>query len=48
MQVTFTRLSKNSNVPLKLVYRRDANRLYFTGIGDAGEEPLELAFVLGE
>ena len=47
-QVTFTRRSKNSNVPLKLVYRRDTNRLYFTGFGDAGEEPLELAFVLGK
>ena len=45
-QVTFTRLSENDKVPLKLIYRRDQNHLYFTGIGDAGEDPLELAFVL--
>ena len=45
-QVTFTRLSENSKAPLKLIYRRDQNHLYFTGIGDGGEEPLELAFVL--
>ena len=45
-QVTFTRLSENDNVPLKLIYRRDQDHLYFTGIGDTGEEPLELAFVL--
>ncbi len=45
-QVTFTRLSENSKAPLKLIYRRDQNHLYFTGVGDAGEEPLELAFVL--
>ncbi len=47
-QVTFTRLFENSNVPLKLIYRRDQNRLYFTGIGDSGEDPLELEFVLGQ
>lgn len=47
-QVTFTRLSENSKVPLKLIYRRDQNHLYFTGVGDAGEDPLELEFVLAQ
>jgi hypothetical protein len=41
----FARLSERDTIPLRMVYRREGDRLHFRATGEDGEEPLEIEFL---